>query len=87
MVANDVVRIFEKLVPIRMMARYSSLFSRIETAHFERRIFCLSHTLICREFAEMSAISEPEKMIDKINPAMAKFRSSITIKIPHNEIN
>ena len=87
MVENDVARIFEKLVPIRMMARYSSLFSRIDAAHFERRIFCLSHTLICREFAEMSAISEPEKMIDKINPAMAKFRSSITIKIPHSEIN
>jgi hypothetical protein len=32
----------------------------------------------------MSAISEPEKMIDKINPAMAKFRSSITIEIPHS---
>ena len=87
MVANELVRIFAKLVPIRMIARYSSLFSRIETAHFERRIFCLSHTLICREFAEMSAISEPEKMIDKINPAMAKFRSSITIEIPHSEIN
>ena len=26
-------------------------------------------------------------MIDKINPAMAKFRSSTTIKIPHSEIN
>ena len=87
MVAKEVVRILEKLVPMRMMAKYSSLFSRIDAAHFERRIFCLSHTLICSEFAEMSAISDPEKMIDKINPAMAKFRSSITIKIPHSEIN
>ena len=87
MVANEVVSIFAKLVPIRMMAKYSSLFSRIVAAHLDRRIFCLSHTLICREFAEISAISEPEKMIDKINPAMAKFRSSITIEIPHSEIN
>jgi hypothetical protein len=86
-VAKEVVRIFAKLVPMRMMAKYSSLFSSMATAHFERRIFCLSHTLICSEFAEISAISEPEKMIDKINPAMVKFRSSIIIKIPHSEIN
>ena len=85
--ANEVVRIFAKFVPIRMIAKYSSLFSRIVAAHLDRRIFCLSQTLICRELAEMSAISEPEKMIDKINPAMAKFRSSITIEIPHSEIN
>ena len=87
MVAKEVVSIFEKFVPIRMIAKYSSLFSRMVDAHFERRSFCFIQTLICKEFAEMSAISEPEKIIDKINPAMAKFRSSITIKIPHSKIN
>ena len=87
MVAKEVVRIFEKLVPIRMMAKYSSLFSRISIAHFDRRIFCFSHTLICSGFAEISTISELEKMIDRINPVMAKFSSSITIKITHTEIN
>ena len=56
----------------------------MDAAHRESRILCFIHTFICNALAEISAISDPEKMIDKINPAMAKFRSSIMNNFPYS---
>ena len=60
MVANEVVRIFAKFVPIKITARYSDFWSSMDDAHFDNRFPCFSQTSICNELADSSAISELE---------------------------
>ena len=82
MVANEVAKILDILVPINIIIRNSSLFVIIFSAHLKRRIFfCSFQTSICNGFADNNAISELEKIIEKNNPMIDKdkYKSNIIV--------
>ena len=56
----------------------------MEFAVFDNRSFCFAQTSICSLFAEIRAISEEEKNIDKIIPVIAKNKMSIILNLTNN---
>ena len=83
-VANEVAKILDILVPINIIIKNSSLLDIIFSAHLKKRIFfCLFQTLICHGLADSNAISELEKIIEKNieknNPRIAKYKSNIIV--------
>ena len=72
MVKNDVANTFAKFVPIRITVMYFGFSSIILVAMEENGIFCFCQTFNCIGFAEISAISELEYKIEKINPIIEK---------------
>ena len=80
MVANEVAKILDILVPINITIRNSSLLDVIFLAHSKKRIFfCSFQTSICNGFADNNAISELEKIIEKNNPVIDKYKSNIIV--------
>ena len=58
----------------------------IAFAVLDKRIFCFSQTSIWSLFAEIRAISEEEKNIDKKIPVIAKNKMSIILNLTNNII-
>ena len=74
-VANEVAKILDILVPINIIIRNSSLFLRTFSAHFRKTIFfCSFQTLICNGLSDSKAISELEKIMEKNSPMIDKSK-------------
>ena len=79
-VANEVAKILDILVPINIIIKNSSLLDVIFLAHLKKRIFfCLLQTSICNGLADNNAISELEKIIEKNKPVIDKYKSNIIV--------
>ena len=57
------------------------MLSIIRFAILDKRSFCFTQTSICSLFAEINAISDEEKNIDKIIPVIAKNKMSIILNL------